>query len=60
MQTLFTNNTCDPFTERLTPCEVGNYASYAVDVRDASDVSAVVKFAGKNRIRLVIKNTGHE
>ena len=60
MQTYFTDNSCDPWTDRTTPCQLGNYASYSVRVRDASDVAKTVKFAKDKNIRLVIKNTGHE
>jgi hypothetical protein len=31
-----------------------------VDVSSSEDVIAAVKFARKNNIRFVIKNTGHE
>ncbi len=54
------NYTCDAFTPQSQPCELGNYASYIIDVRSAADVQAGIKFARRNNIRLVIKNTGHE
>ncbi|KAL6862000.1 FAD-binding domain-containing protein [Trichoderma novae-zelandiae] len=56
----FENYTCDPFTPRSTPCTLGNYASYVINVTGAGDVQAGISFAKKNNIRLVIKNTGHD
>ncbi|PKY04592.1 FAD/FMN-containing dehydrogenase [Aspergillus campestris IBT 28561] len=60
MQTYFANQSCDPFTPEPQPCELGNYASYAVNVSSNEDVIAAVRFAGENKIRLVIRNTGHD
>jgi hypothetical protein len=56
----FQNNTCTPFTPRPTKCELGNYASYSIDVRSIDDVRAGISFARKQNIRLVMKNLGHE
>ena len=56
----FKNYTCDPFTPRSRPCELGNYASYVIEVRGAADVVAGVNFARKYNVRLAIKNTGHD
>lgn len=42
------------------PCELGNYASYSMNVTGQEDVSAGIRFARENNVRLVIKNTGHE
>lgn len=39
---------------------MGNYVTYAVKVRDAADASKTLRFAMKHRIRLVIRNTGHD
>ncbi|KAL2844064.1 hypothetical protein BJY01DRAFT_264075 [Aspergillus pseudoustus] len=60
MQQFFANRSCDPFTDRSTPCELGNYVSYSVAVESSDDVVAAVKFAQTNNIRFVIKNTGHD
>ena len=60
MQTYFANQSCDPFTDRAVPCTLGNYVSYAVDVKKAADVAAALRFAKDNNIRVVIRNTGHE
>ncbi|KAK2055185.1 FAD binding domain-containing protein [Colletotrichum caudatum] len=60
MQSYFANQSCDPFTDRAVPCTLGNYVSYAVDVRSAADVSGALKFAKANNIRVVVRNTGHD
>lgn len=54
------NQTCDPYTPPERPCELGNYASYSVNVSSAADVAAGIRFAKERNVRLVIKNTGHE
>jgi hypothetical protein len=54
------NASCNPITSRDTPCVQGNYVEYAIEVHEASDVIAGVKFAQDSNVRLVIKNTGHE
>jgi hypothetical protein len=56
----FQNSTCDPWTPRRTPCELGNMAVYAINVSGPADVSAGLKFAQKHGIRVSIKNTGHD
>lgn len=60
MAPIFANNSCEPFQPRDTPCTLGNYVSYAVDVASAKHVQATVAFAKKHNIRLVIRNTGHD
>ena len=60
MQAYFANQSCDPFTAESSPCLVGNYVRYAINVTTSDDLIAGVKFASKNNIRLVIRNTGHE
>ncbi|KAK8029895.1 FAD-dependent isoamyl alcohol oxidase [Apiospora rasikravindrae] len=56
----FNNYTCDPFTPRSRPCELGNFASYVVNVTGPSDVQKAIDFSKKYNVRLVIKNTGHD
>ncbi|KAK3685726.1 hypothetical protein B0T22DRAFT_538003 [Podospora appendiculata] len=60
----FENNTCDPFVSpeanALSLCQLGNLASYAINVTDAATVAAGLKFAKEKNIRLVVKNTGHD
>lgn len=60
MNPAFQNQSCDPFTPTDQPCELGNYVSYSINVTEAADVVAGIKFAAEKNIRLVIKNTGHE
>lgn len=60
MQSYWANQSCDPFTSQSSPCRLGNYVSYAVDVRSTDDVVAAIKFAKSNNLRFVIRNTGHE
>jgi hypothetical protein len=51
---------CDPYTPETTPCTLGNYVDYSINVTSAADVATGLKFAQDKNIRLVIKNTGHE
>ncbi|KAL1872947.1 hypothetical protein Daus18300_004085 [Diaporthe australafricana] len=60
MTIAFQNQSCDPFTPASEPCELGNYASYSINVTGVEDVLAGIQFAKENNIRLVIKNTGHD
>ncbi|KAL2823238.1 hypothetical protein BDW59DRAFT_98927 [Aspergillus cavernicola] len=60
MQPFWANQSCDAFTPRSTPCQLGTYVSYAVDVASSRDVIAAIKFAQDHNIRFVIKNTGHD
>ncbi|KID84875.1 6-hydroxy-D-nicotine oxidase [Metarhizium guizhouense ARSEF 977] len=57
---IFANASCDPFTPRSTPCQLGNYVRYAVNATEPNHISATVRFANHNNIRLVIRNTGHD
>ncbi|RDW74452.1 FAD-binding oxidoreductase [Aspergillus mulundensis] len=56
----FQAQACDPFTNKSSPCELGNYYVYAINVTGAADVAVGLAFAQDHNIRLVIKNTGHE
>lgn len=60
MQAYFANQSCDPFTSEATPCTLGNYVSYAVNVTSAQDIANTIKFARKNNIRFLVRNTGHD
>lgn len=60
MQHFFANRSCDPFTPRSRPCELGNYVAYAIRVTQDDDVVAGIRFARENNVRLVVRNTGHE
>ncbi|KAK5630919.1 hypothetical protein RRF57_006634 [Xylaria bambusicola] len=56
----YQNQSCDPFTAKEKPCELGNYAQYSIAVSSVEDVQAGIEFARENNIRLTIKNTGHD
>lgn len=60
MAPFFANQSCDPFTSKDKPCELGNYARYAVDASGARDVQWAIAFATLRNIRLVVRNTGHD
>ncbi|KAI0457467.1 hypothetical protein F5B21DRAFT_521315 [Xylaria acuta] len=56
----FQNQSCEPFTTQEKPCELGNYARYSINVSTVSHVQAGIRFAREKKIRLTIKNTGHD
>ncbi|OAA67417.1 FAD-binding, type 2 [Cordyceps fumosorosea ARSEF 2679] len=60
MAPLFANQSCDPLQPRAAPCTLGTYVRYAVRVRHAAHVAAALRFAARHRVRLVIRNTGHD
>lgn len=61
LQPWFLNQSCSPFTDQKLPCELGNYASYSINVLDAAnEIAAGIAFARDNNVRLVVKNTGSE
>lgn len=60
MSPYWMNNTCSPFLGPASPCTLGNLASFAINVSNAEDAIAGVRFAQDNNLRLTIKNTGHD
>jgi hypothetical protein len=56
----FQNGSCDPFQPAGEPCLLGNLVDYSVKAISVGDIIAAVHFAREKKIRLVIKNTGHE
>ncbi|KAI0010791.1 hypothetical protein F4779DRAFT_616230 [Xylariaceae sp. FL0662B] len=56
----FQNQSCVAFTDVSKPCELGNLASYSINVTGVEDVKAGIAFSKKHNIRLVIKNSGHD
>ncbi|KAI1303965.1 putative FAD-dependent isoamyl alcohol oxidase [Xylaria venustula] len=60
MNGYYQNQSCDPFTDSSKPCELGNYASYSINVTGADDVIAAINFAQEQNVRLVVKSTGHD
>jgi hypothetical protein len=60
MASIYTNNSCNPFSAIDVPCTMGNYIQYAVNATKARDVQNSIHFATRHNIRLVIRNTGHD
>ncbi|KAL0574411.1 hypothetical protein V5O48_007551 [Marasmius crinis-equi] len=60
MDPIFLNKSCDPFDPRETPCRIGRYVQYAVNVSTPDHVIETVRFVKKHNIRFVVKNTGHD
>ncbi|KAI1877748.1 hypothetical protein JX265_003756 [Neoarthrinium moseri] len=56
----FSNNSCNPWLDADTPCELGSHAVYTINATTASDLQAGIQFAKEHNIRLVIRNTGHD
>ncbi|QRV75609.1 FAD-binding domain protein [Ceratobasidium sp. AG-Ba] len=51
---------CDIDTPRNQTCKQGYVPTYSVEAQEPSDVSKAVSFAAKYKIKLVVKNTGHD
>ncbi|KAG8703845.1 hypothetical protein FRC08_002611 [Ceratobasidium sp. 394] len=51
---------CNIDTPRHEACKQGFVPVYSVAAQEASDVSKAVMFATKHKLRLVVKNTGHD
>ncbi|KAK2766506.1 hypothetical protein FQN53_006723 [Emmonsiellopsis sp. PD_33] len=60
MAPFFANGTCDPYHPVSTPCTLGNYVVYAVNVSKPEHISTALRFATKHNIRIVTRNTGHD
>lgn len=60
MSPLFSNNTCLGSTDKASPCTIGYYPVYAVNVSSAEHAAVAVRFASEKNLRLNIKNTGHD
>lgn len=50
----------DPEVTLYSTCSLGRLATYYVDVRNSSHISAALQFAHAHNIRISIKNTGHD
>lgn len=50
----------NPEETMFPTCSIGRLATYYVDVREPSHISAALKFAKTHNIRISIKNTGHD
>lgn len=51
---------CGINTPRNVTCKQGMVPTYAVAAESIEDVSKAVNFARKHKLKLVIKNTGHD
>ncbi|KAL1960391.1 hypothetical protein VTO42DRAFT_7690 [Malbranchea cinnamomea] len=60
MSPLFSNNTCLYSTDKTSPCTIGYYPVYVVNVSAPEHAAAAVRFASEKNLRLNIKNTGHD
>lgn len=60
MAPFFANQSCDPWTPRERPCELGTYVHYAVNATGSDHIAAAINFAREKNVRLVIRNTGHD
>jgi FAD/FMN-containing dehydrogenase len=60
MPPLFLNDSCPPFGGPDGTCVLGDLASYAINITDATTVAKGIQFAREKNIRLTIKNTGHD
>ncbi|GAB1319221.1 FAD-binding PCMH-type domain-containing protein [Madurella fahalii] len=56
----FSNNSCNPWLDRTTPCTIGNHFVYAINATDPIHLQRGISFAQQHNIRLVIRNTGHD
>ncbi|KAJ5197634.1 hypothetical protein N7449_008113 [Penicillium cf. viridicatum] len=56
-------DTCAPVNGSIAGvpvCDLGSAPVYSINATKPADVAAGIKFAKKNNVRLVIKNTGHD
>ncbi|KAK1226895.1 hypothetical protein PQX77_010111 [Marasmius sp. AFHP31] len=60
MNTVFYNQSCDPFAPRETPCTMENIVEYSVNVSQAEHIIKAVQFVKEHNIRFIVKNTGHD
>ena len=60
MAPFFTNNSCSPFSPEQSPCLIGAYIDYAVNVTKPKHVIETLSFCNKHSIRLIIRNTGYD
>ncbi|KAF7378451.1 Fad binding domain protein [Mycena sanguinolenta] len=60
MNPIFLNKSCDPFDPRQTPCRIGAYVQYAVNVTTSDHIIKTIQFVKQHNIRFVVKGTGHD
>lgn len=54
------NQSCFIESERNVPCRQGRVSLYSVAAESVDSIIAAVKFAVEHKIRLAVKNTGHD
>ncbi|KAK7441353.1 hypothetical protein VKT23_016600 [Stygiomarasmius scandens] len=60
MDPIFLNKSCDPFGDPDSPCSIGSYVQFTVNVSKPEHVIRTLEFADQHNIRFVVKNTGHD
>lgn len=60
MDPYFANGSCDPFHAKDTPCSLGDFVVYTVNVSVPDHITKTLQFVAEHNIRLVIRNTGHD
>ncbi|KAJ6467330.1 hypothetical protein C8R45DRAFT_1019750 [Mycena sanguinolenta] len=60
MDPIFLNKSCDPFDPPETPCRIGAYVQYAVNVTSSDHIIKTIQFVREHNIRFVVKGTGHD
>ncbi|KAJ5715966.1 FAD/FMN-containing dehydrogenase [Penicillium malachiteum] len=60
MAGFYANESCDPFLTPSARCVIGTYVQYSVRAESALDVQKTMNFTTTHRIRLVVRNTGHD
>ncbi|KAK3685229.1 hypothetical protein B0T22DRAFT_213381 [Podospora appendiculata] len=58
--TYFTNDTCRPTTNPTDTCTLGYYPVLVITAKTTDHIQAGIKFANKNNLRLIVRNTGHD
>ncbi|CAG8959569.1 hypothetical protein HYFRA_00001470 [Hymenoscyphus fraxineus] len=58
LQNNWNNDTCLP--DPTAPCSGDGYPIYVVNATSPEDVKEGIEFAGKHKIRLIVKGTGHD
>ncbi|KAI0110722.1 FAD-binding domain-containing protein [Nemania sp. FL0031] len=60
MAPFFMNNSCNPFLDRSSLCNIGSYPRFVVNATNETDYQKTIHLAAVHNIRLVIRNTGHD
>ncbi|KAG4032586.1 hypothetical protein MFRU_006g00560 [Monilinia fructicola] len=58
--TILGNQSCTPYSPESSPCLLGSYVDFAVNVSKPEDIISAIQFAKTHNIRFVIRNTGHD